>query len=922
MPEKKIAVIDGNSLMHRAYHAVPPTMNAPDGTPTNACFGFMSMLLKFIDLSRPDAIICAFDAGRPAFRMEALAQYKGQRPPMDEELKVQFPVMEGLLASMNIPVVRVKGWEGDDILGTIATRDEQLGYRTLLVSGDKDVYQLCTDLTHVVTTKKGISDVAIYGPAEVRERYGVTPEQFPDFLGLKGDSSDNIPGVPGVGDKTAAKLLAAYGNLEGIYEHIDELKGKQKERMADNREAAFVSRKVATIVRDVDFELDLEAAAFPAFDVAEVTEAFSAVRFNAHLSRVLKLVGETVVPDQVEVSYKPIVRDEAAGNASAPAAGQGVAAGGSEAAALIDAAIEGGETIGVAVLEPEQASLFDTALYIAFSCEGGTALYEGASALRKLADVILRGSVCALDSKALLHRLAPVAPPAADGGASVPTAADAASAADAAAFDLSAVDPARIFDLGLAAYVLNSSVSGYTLDSLMETYLGGVPEQAKSDEEAACLRAACARALAKPMREALEADGSMKVYRDIDVPLVKVLVAMECTGAPLDVEHLRQIGASTQVDIDELRASIIALAGEDFNIDSPKQLGHILFEVLGLPPKKKTQRGYSTDAKVLQELSEIHELPALVLRYRELAKIKSTYIDALPRLVDASGRVHTTFNETVTATGRLSSSDPNLQNIPVRTEFGRHIRECFVPSDASASELAVCQDWLFVSADYSQIELRLLAHLSGDAGLIEAFNSGADFHASTASRVFGIPVNEVTPQLRSRAKAVNFGIVYGQQAYGLAQSLHIPFGEAKEMIERYFEVHPGVRAYLDATVAEAREKGYAETMFGRKRHIPELAARNATQRGFGERTAMNHPMQGSAADIIKLAMIEVARRLREEGFAAKLLIQVHDELDFGCPACEVERLSAMVRESMENVVSLKVPLLVDVSAGKNWAEAH
>ncbi len=913
MPEKKIAVIDGNSLMHRAYHAVPPTMNAPDGTPTNACFGFMSMLLKFIDLSHPDAIICAFDAGRPAFRMEALAQYKGQRPPMDDELKAQFPVMESLLESMNIPVVRVKGWEGDDILGTIATRDEQLGYRTLLVSGDKDVYQLCTDLTHVVTTKKGISDVAIYGPCEVKDRYGVTPEQFPDFLGLKGDSSDNIPGVPGVGDKTAAKLLSAYGNLEGIYEHVDELKGKQKERMVDNREAAFVSRKVATIVRDVDFELDLEAAAFPAFDVARVTEAFSSIRFNAHLNRVLKLVGESAVREEVEVSYKPIVRDEAFGGASiAPDAARA-------ADALIDAAISGGETIGVAVVEPEQASLFGAGLYAAFSCEAGTALYDGEAAVRKLADVVSRGLCAVLDSKAILHRLAPVAPPVASGDAG---SSSSAYALGDGAFDLSSLDPARIFDLGLAAYVLNSSVSAYTLEALTEKYLGGVVEQGKSDEEVVCLEAACARALSGPLRDALEADGSWRVYRDIDAPLVRVLVAMECVGAPLDAEHLRQIGDSTQVDIDALRTSIIAAAGEDFNVDSPKQLGHILFEVLGLPPKKKTQRGYSTDAKVLQELSEIHELPGLVLRYRELAKIKSTYIDALPRLVDASGRVHTTFNETVTATGRLSSSDPNLQNIPVRTEFGRHIRECFVPTDGSARERSVCEDWSFISADYSQIELRLLAHLSGDEGLIEAFNSGADFHASTASRVFGIPVELVTPELRSRAKAVNFGIVYGQQAYGLAQSLHIPFGEAKEMIERYFEVHPGVRAYLDATVAEAREKGYAETMFGRKRHIPELAARNAMQRGFGERTAMNHPMQGSAADIIKLAMIEVARRLREEGFAAKLLIQVHDELDFGCPACEVERLSSMVRESMEGVVSLKVPLLVDVSAGRNWAEAH
>ena len=914
MPEKKVAVIDGNSLMHRAYHAVPPNMNAPDGTPTNACFGFMSMLLKFIDISQPDAIICAFDAGRPKFRMEALEQYKGQRPPMDEELKVQFPVIEGLLEAMNIPVVRIPGWEGDDILGTVSARDEALGYRTLLVSGDKDVYQLCTDMTHVVTTKKGITDVAIYGPAEVIERYGVTPEQFPDFLGLKGDSSDNIPGVPGVGDKTAAKLLSAYGSLEGIYEHIDELKGKQKERMADNREAAFVSRKVATIVRDLDFELDLEGAAFPAFDVAQVTDAFRNIGFNAHLARVLKFVGAEAEREQAELTWEPVVSCAGFGKGDGLFGvsnnGEDALSSDDDAVALVEGAIASGEVIGVALLQPEQASLFGTSQYVAFACADGTALFDGASALNMLARVVCAGKVSTLDSKAMLHKLAPVAKP----GGSV-------SQGDMR-IDLAGVDMSRIFDLGLAGYVLNSSVSAYTYDALTEAHLGGVLPDAKSDEQAVCVQAAAARALAAPMRAALERDGSLDVYGTIDAPLVPVLAAMECVGAPLDSARLRQIGETTQADIDELRGRIIELAGEDFNVDSPKQFGHILFEVLGLPPKKKTSRGYSTDKKVLEELARDHELPALVLRYRELAKIKSTYIDALPRLVDADGRVHSSFNQTVTATGRLSSSDPNLQNIPVRTDFGRHIRECFVPGDGSASEVDISNDWRFVSADYSQIELRLLAHLSGDVGLIEAFNSGADFHAATASRVFGIPVDEVTPQLRSRAKAVNFGIVYGQQAFGLAQSLQIPFGEAKEMIDRYFEVHPGVRAYLDRTVAEATESGFAQTMFGRKRHIPELAARNGNQRAFGERTAMNHPMQGSAADIIKLAMIEVAHRLQDEGFRAKLLIQVHDELDFGCPADEVGRLSAMVREVMGGVATLKVPLVADVSVGSTWAEAH
>ena len=405
------------------------------------------------------------------------------------------------------------------------------------------------------------------------------------------------------------------------------------------------------------------------------------------------------------------------------------------------------------------------------------------------------------------------------------------------------------------------------------------------------------------------------MYRTIDLPLVGVLAVMERNGAPIDADALAELGASTQSEIDVLKARIYELAGEEFNVDSPKQLGHILFEVLELPHGKKTQRGYSTDAQVLKKLSEVHELPATVLRYREFAKIKSTYIDALPTIAKKyeDGRVHTSFNETVTATGRLSSSDPNLQNIPVRTDFGRKIRACFG---------AINEGDVFLSADYSQIELRLLAHLSADEHLVAAFNSGADFHASTASRVFDVPIDEVTPQMRSRAKAVNFGIVYGQQAFGLAQSLEIPMAEAKGMIDRYFEAYPGVRAYLDEAVENAKELGYAETMFGRRRYIPELAARNAVQRGFGERTAMNHPMQGSAADIIKMAMNEVARRMLAEGFEAKLLLQVHDELDFSVPAGEVESLSALVKDVMENVAKLRVPLIADVSYGATWAEAH
>lgn len=872
---KKVAVIDGNSLMHRAYHAVPPTMNAPDGTPTNAVFGFMSMLIKFIELARPDAIVCAFDAGKPAFRMEALEQYKAQRPPMDEELRVQFPVIEEILGCMNIPVVKVPGWEGDDVLGTVAARDEELGFETLLVTGDKDAYQLASDKTRIVTTKKGITDVVIYGPDEVFERYGVTPAQFPDFLGLMGDSSDNIPGVPGIGQKTAAKLLDRFGSMDGIYENLSELKGKQLENLQNNKDQAYLSRTVATIVRDVDFPLDLEQVSFPDFDEGEVTEGFRKFRFNAHLSKVLSLAGMTATPPKPAVEMGEVLSE-------------------AEADDFVSRAIETGELLAISLEESAQASLFPE-VRLCLAGEQGAVVVSGAHAEELLARTVREGRFAAHEVKKLLRTVYP------------PDSGEPARIEDAD------VRRARFFDVALAAYALNSSARAYELGALVETYCEGALPEEKDEDRQLVMQARAIQALVGPLRRALEADGTLDAYERIDVPLVAVLAIIERTGAAIDTDRLEALGRETGASVDELRARIIELAGEDFNVDSPKQLGHILFEVIGLTPRKKNQRGYSTDASVLKELAKEHELPGLVLRYRELAKIKSTYIDALPRLRGADGRVHTTFNETVTTTGRLSSSDPNLQNIPVRTDFGRQIRACFVP---------LAPGEVFLSADYSQIELRLLAHLSGDEGLIEAFCSGEDFHAKTASRVFGLPVEDITPELRSRAKAVNFGIVYGQQAFGLAQSLDIPFGEAKEMIDRYFQAYPGVRTYLDETVAQAKREGFAITMFGRKRHIPELRASNANTRAFGERTAMNHPMQGSAADIIKLAMTEVDRRLAEGGFKAKLLLQVHDELDFSVPEDEVEAVAALAKEVMENTAELKVPLIADVSWGGNWAEAH
>ena len=899
MSQRTLAVIDGNSLIHRAFHAVQAPMSAPDGTPTNACFGFMSMLLKLVEDFRPDAIVCAWDVHRPDWRMKLLECYKAQRPPMDQALAVQFPLVKGLLESMGIPCVSMEGFEGDDILGTVARMGEERDYRVYLVTGDKDAYQLSTQLTSIVTNRKGMTDVAVMTPADVEERYGVRPDQVPDFLGLKGDPSDNIPGVPGIGPKKAADLIAKYGTLEAVLEDAPNIKGKMGENLREHAEDARISRAVATIRRDAPVDIDLDSLVFPSFEAAAVTDAFGALHFNKHLRDVLALLGE----------------GGAGQAAAAPTAQLGFEPAAS-AAALVEAAAEEGLWVGAALQQPEGDDLFSSCEQPQIAFANGTqlALAPLGEALPLLMALLERGRLAAMDVKALVEALR--AQRSAGGcsaleGDALPALLDALSAAVTA----QGADQARVFDCSLAAYLLDSARSSYAASELALDYLGASQPQGDDAPSQGAFEAAAAQALVEPLARAVAEDGAEQLLYSVELPLMAVLARMEHTGCQLDCQLLQQMSAQLGEQIDELRSQIFQLAGEEFNVNSPKQLGTILFEKLGLDVRKtkKTKTGYSTNEAVLQKLAQDHPLPEKILQYRELAKLRSTYLDALPKLVDpADGRVHTTFNQTVTATGRLSSSDPNLQNIPVRTELGRRIREAFV----------VPQGWVFVSADYSQIELRLLAHLSGDEGLVSAFNSNADFHAATASMVFGVPVEEVTPEQRSRAKAVNFGIVYGQQAFGLGQSLHIPLAEAQEMIDRYYAAYPGVRSYLDATVAQARETGYAVTMFGRKRHIPDIHAKNPNLRSFGERTAMNHPMQGSAADIIKMAMIAVERRLQEEGYKARMVLQVHDELDFECPLDELDRLKAMVVEVMDNVVQTAAPMRADVGVGDNWALAH
>ena len=913
MSEKRrtFAVIDGNSLMHRAFHAVPPTMNAPDGRPTNAIFGFLNMFLKMIDAFNPDGVVVAFDKGKPRVRMEMLPQYKAQRPPMDPDLHAQFPMIKELLAALNVPILQSEGWEGDDILGTMARLGEEAGCDMLLVTGDRDMYQLVTEHVNVVSTRKGLSDVAIMTPESVDDLYhGITPALVPDFYGLKGDTSDNIPGVPGIGPKKASALIAQYGSLDEVIAHADEVKGKMGENLRAHIDDALLSRKVATIRTDAPVELDFEATSFPAFSADEVSAALGTLGITAMQNRFLALIGGEggAAASTFEI---PAVLRAAAGDAGALGA----------VAAEVSRVIDAGEWIAAVVDDDkEEGALFGLTrtLWLATS-KGLLALEEGDGGTTAVVDgfnfahgviagvlarLFMEGRVASPDTKALLHELSPI------------------DSSEPELMDPLAVDSTRIFDTVVAAYLLDSDRSEFDEAYLADTYLQmALPaahgaEGAGEDAPAPAARtAALMLALVAPLRDRMARENAANVFDGIEMPLVPVLAKMERAGMLVDPDRLHSLSEGLATQIAEVERSIRDLAGDEtFNIGSPMQLSHVLFDVMGLPTKglKKTKRGYySTNAKVLSDLARDHEIVRLILDWREKSKIKSTYLDTLGPLRRGDGRVHTTYNQTITATGRLSSSDPNLQNIPTRSELGRTVKTAFSAGAGS----------VFLAVDYSQIELRLLAHLSGDEHLVRAFNEGEDFHAETAARVFGVPVSEVTPDLRSRAKAVNFGIVYGQQAYGLSQSLHISMAEARDMIDRYYEAYPGVRTFLDKVVARAKQTGYAETMYGRRRHIPELKAKNPQLRGFGERTAMNHPMQGTAADIIKIAMARVSSRLEEEGFAAHMILQVHDELDFECPVDEVERLTAMVRDVMEHVVDLRVPLIAEASTGITWADA-
>ena len=754
---------------------------------------------------QPDAVVCAFDCGKPTFRLEIIEKYKAQRPPTDERLRAQFPLLEELLCLLRVPVVKLEGWEGDDILGTLSAQAEEHGMRTYLASGDKDIYQLITETTSVVTSAAGRrSEIVLIDPQEVVERYGVRCDQIVDFLGLKGDPSDNIPGVRGIGEKTAAKLLGQFGTLEEIITAAKdgEISGSVATKLIDGEDTAYASRTVATIVRDVPLELDIETVEWGRWNSEEVYEAFEVLHIRSPLERLM--------------------------------------------------------TFHRTETEP------------------------------------IRASVVSETQKVDVET--PMTVPAAE-----PTSTEA--------------DTPEIpddFDCSLAAYLLNSTQSKYDLSTLTHQYLGKELPAQTSLLEPTLDESEVRAELVPVLVEKLVAEDMWELYTTIELPLKPILTQMEKTGVALDTNVLDALAAEGRAQLNALTAEIYELAGHPFSLDSPKQLSAVLFDEIGLSPTRKTRRtGYSTDAATLEGLVDVHPIVRKIMAYRELAKLQSTYLEALPRLIGADGKLHTHFNQTVTATGRLSSSNPNLQNIPVRTELGRRVREAFIPSETG---------WLMLSADYSQIELRVLAHLSEDRELIAAFTDGEDFHAETAARIFGVNSREVTSEMRFKAKAVNFGIVYGQSMHGLAQALGISKSEAKEMIDRYYAAYPQVDSYLHQLVEQAQRQGWVATAFGRRRYIPEVTAPVHKIREFGKRTAMNHPMQGTAADLIKLAMMAVDKQLREGALEARMLLQVHDELIFEAPETEIEALSGLVIDAMTHVAKLHVPLEVSISIGSNWAE--
>ena len=884
----KLMVLDGNSIINRAFYGVKP-LTTRDGLYTNAIFGFLNMLQRFIDEEQPEALCVAFDRREPTFRHEADASYKATRKGMPEELAQQMPVMKQVLCAMSIPCYEMVGYEADDLLGTISRRCEKRGWECVIVTGDRDSLQLITDRTRVklVTTRMGQTSTADMTPALFREQYGFDPIHMIDLKALMGDSSDNIPGVPGIGEKTATALVQRYGSIDALYAAMPEVEAKPAalRKLAEGEESARRSYWLATIVTDAPLEFDPEDALCQPYR-PELYDLFVKLEFT----KLIKKYGLTP---------------------SAPAPEP--------------AAVTHDEDYMTTVETPETDA--DAARLLALWRKAPHVAVYGLADLSVLAvacDIDERSSLTAIlrsdrfggDWEALLRDLF---------SGDIAKAAHNVKDLTRALLERDLPAEGFVFDTALAGYLLDATAGGYDLQRLFVAYCGAelpAPAHLERDaftllgndaaaEAALCSYTSAVAALYEVLPPRLEELNMTALLHEMELPLCRLLAEMELAGFRIDGAALARFGEDLQQRIVTLEQSIYHMAGEEFNINSPKQLGAILFDKLQLPHGKKTKTGWSTNAEVLEKLRYEAPIVDKVLEYRQYAKLRSTYADGLLRAVSPDGRVRTSFQMTVTATGRLSSTEPNLQNIPTRTELGSEIRRLFIAGDGN----------VLVDADYSQIELRLLAHMAGDEAMQQAFLSGADFHTVTAAKVFHVPESEVTHQMRSRAKAVNFGIVYGMSAFSLSQDIHVTVAEAKDYMERYFATYPGVKQYMTDIVEKAKEQGYVETLYHRRRALPELKSSNFIQRSFGERVALNMPIQGTAADIMKLAMLRVYDRLRRENLQARLIMQVHDELIVECPEAEQEAVEKLLRQEMEQVTALAVPLTAEAHSGKNWLDA-
>lgn len=886
--ENKLVIIDGNSLVHRAFYAIPLLSNSR-GEHTNAVYGFTNMLLKLLDEEEPAYVAVAFDPPTPSFRQKIYEEYKAQRLKTPAELGEQMQRCREILNAMRIPIFEVEGFEADDMIATLAAAAEDRGLETLVVTGDGDLLQLVGDTVTVLLTRKGITNMERCDPASLKENFGFEPAQVIDYKALKGDPSDNIPGVPGIGDKTARRLLERYGSLEMIFEEIETLDQKLRQKLEENRSDLFTGRELITLRRDVPLSFDWEQCRRSDPDYPALLEIFNALEFKGLASRV-----EQKLPAE-EIKHEA-------------AALQGELIDSAEKLDHILESIPAGDSVALLIDIPAARPYWrHSPLLAALALSGGKAYYLLPERLGAHASALWlclsrawdRGvTVIGHDSKYIYNYLSEEKLP----------------------------PPPFVFDTHLAAYLLEPTRSSYDLGQLLYDYLAltgltpGSGRRGKQDEQLAPeqrggLLASCAASLFS-LREKLDAlleAGELRaLYYELELLLAGVLARMEKQGMAVDLTLLGELSDEIRSRLEEVENDIYRLAGERFNLNSPQQLAAVLFEKLGLPVVRKTKTGRSTDAKVLEELAPRHEIVARILYYRQLVKLEGTYLSGLLPLVDRGDRkIYTMLNQTVTATGRLSSSEPNLQNIPVRLEEGRRIRRAFVPSEEGS---------VLLTADYSQIELRILAHLSGDPILRESFVNDEDIHRRTAAEVFHVAPEEVTSTMRSRAKAVNFGIIYGISDYGLARGLGVSRVEAQRYIESYFERYEGVRRYVNAVIAEARECGYVKTLFKRRRYLPELRSPHFGRRSFAERIARNTPIQGTAADIIKLAMLRIDRIINEGGFEAKMLLQIHDELLFEVEKGALAFFAPVVRREMEEAFSLSVPLKVDLMAGPSWYE--